>query len=201
MSVWVPVLFIAVVATFAAHQSSSRSNRFLDLHSGVCGFITAIGVSEGATQILKLYIQRRRPNFFALCGFQANLLQCTAPLNKIKEANFSFPSGHSSLSACAMTFVALYLVGKIAGHPALSTSQKRFFGLFSTVIPLGWSLFVGASRIVDQWHHPSDVLAGLMLGSISAVVVYHAWYMPLSTNPGTPWSCCGTESKAASFSE
>ena len=46
----------------------------------------------------------------------------------------------------------------------------------TAAIPWGWALFVGASRLVDKWHHPSDVVAGLCLGFATVTMMYHVWY-------------------------
>jgi membrane-associated phospholipid phosphatase len=131
----------------------------------------AIGLSEGTTQLLKLAIQRRRPNFYELCGFDKELLKCTASLNHLREANFSFPSGHSSLACCAMTFLAWYFLGKSKG--------RRFLAFASAVIPWGWAILVAASRLVDKWHHFTDVVAGLGLGFVTCTIAYHTWYPPV----------------------
>ena len=132
----------------------------------------ATGLCEGTTQLLKLAIQRRRPNFYALCGFSMETLQCTADLDHVREANFSFPSGHSSLSCCAMTFLVWYFLGKNHTH-------GRFASLAICVVFWGWSLLVGASRLVDRWHHYDDVVAGLGLGFAVGTIVYHTWYPPV----------------------
>ena len=49
----------------------------------------------------------------------------------------------------------------------------------TAAIPWGWSLFVAASRLVDNWHHPSDVVAGLGLGFATVSLMFHIWYPPV----------------------
>lgn len=179
MSVWIPLMILVVCSLL--NQSYLR--RVHELHATFCGFIICIGLSELWTHSLKLYVQRRRPNFYALCEFSTQNLQCTtlSPA-RLLEANFSFPSGHSSLSCSSMTFLVWYFLGKLVG-------RTRPGAIFVCLMPWAWSVYVGASRIVDQWHHPSDVLAGLMLGFVAGTVAYHAWYPPV-TGPqaGLPWS-------------
>lgn len=143
-------------------------------------FSTAMGLSEGATQMLKLWIQRRRPSFYDLCGFDPQTLSCTASAEYIKEANFSFPSGHSSMSCCGMTFVVWYFLGKTKSRP-------RWLTFLITLLPWGWAIFVAGSRLVDKWHHPSDVVAGLCLGFAASTIAYHTWYPPVwSSFAGIP---------------
>lgn len=203
--------------------------RLHHLHASIFGFMTAIGLSEGSTQLLKLYIQRRRPNFYALCGFDDASLRCMGSTEYIREANFSFPSGHSSLANCGMTFLVWFGLGRLlwlasldataAGKAVLTQSRMRKYGYLALLIcllPWSWAAFVGASRIVDQWHHPADVGVGLLLGALAATIAYHFWFcffvpsallswvsgsgggvvvgagnngtMAVGTLPGTPWT-------------
>jgi diacylglycerol diphosphate phosphatase/phosphatidate phosphatase len=139
----------------------------------VGAFAMAIGLSEGTTVLLKLWIQRPRPNFYSLCGFDKSLLKCTADLHHLREANFSFPSGHSSLSCCGMTFLVWYLLGNN------QNTKRPMVHALNAILPWGWTIFVAASRIADSWHHPSDVLAGLALGFVICTIAYHTWYPPV----------------------
>ncbi len=106
------------------------------------------------------------------------------------QANFSFPSGHSSLICCGMTFLVWYLHGTSGINRIQHSEPSRFFSLLiCTCLPLGWALFVAASRLVDHWHHPSDVLAGLGLGFVMSTIAYHHWYPPVwSSHAGIPRS-------------
>ena len=114
---------------------------------------------------------------------------------KHNQANFSFPSGHSSLTCCGMTFLMWYLHGSLfssrfrnANHNRF-TESSRILSLVYTVGPLGWALFVGCTRLVDHWHHPSDVLAGLAIGFVTCTIAYHHWYPPIwSSHAGIPRS-------------
>jgi membrane-associated phospholipid phosphatase len=196
-------------STSARSQRPKLQSLLHHVQAACGGFCTAIGASEGLTQLLKLYIQRKRPNFFALCDFERTVLKvCTAePASRILEANFSCPSGHSSLAACGMTFLALHMVANIIALTPLSSlslsstspvvshfptcllcrrwmmnfiSQRKQLSCLVVVIGTSsWAMFVGASRVVDQWHHPSDVVAGLVLGCFCSVVAYHAWFPPV----------------------
>jgi membrane-associated phospholipid phosphatase len=175
-SVWLPL--IVVVAH--AWLTSKQTFQWLETSAALSAVCMAIGLCEGTTQILKLWIQRRRPNFYALCEFDKQLLKCTAPLERLREANFSFPSGHSSLACCGMTFLAWYFLGK-------NNNKGKLSGFAIAAVPWGWAIFVGASRLVDRWHHPSDVLAGLGLGFATCTIVYHTWYPPVwSQHAGIP---------------
>eukprot|EP01089_Gocevia_fonbrunei_P015381 TRINITY_DN4490_c0_g1_i2.p2 TRINITY_DN4490_c0_g1~~TRINITY_DN4490_c0_g1_i2.p2 ORF type:complete len:125 (+),score=16.04 TRINITY_DN4490_c0_g1_i2:619-993(+) len=81
----------------------------------------------------------------------------------------SFPSGHSSISFCCLTFLALYIAGKLGlfreGGGAL---WKALCFLF----PMSVAAWVAVSRTRDYHHHFSDVLAGSILGTSIAVMCY-----------------------------
>ena len=196
-SVWIPLLILLSYSSI----SNKGSQRLIHVGTAVGGFATAVGLSEGATVMLKLWIQRPRPNYYSLCGFDKMLLKCTADLHHIREANFSFPSGHSSLANCGMTFLVLYSVGMQI------CKGKKVSVPFNVLIPWGWAIFVAASRLVDKWHHPSDVLAGLALGFFASTIAYHIWYPPIWSNMiGIPRSIClinndSGMNKLASFTE
>jgi membrane-associated phospholipid phosphatase len=175
--------------------SSTWTTWLVTLHSGMCGALTSIALVEGPTQLLKLYVQRPRPNFYALCGFDVQLKKCTAPLDRNRDATFSFPSGHSSLASAGMVYLSYFLLSRIVHAPGTSRSvagrwlfrYRHTMALLSVLLPYGWCLFVAASRIVDRWHHPGDVLAGLLLGWFGATVSYHYWFPPVWIS-AVPWS-------------
>ena len=209
-SVYLPLVFIAAMAWLWKYHSNNLL-RWHDLHAAVCGLLCTIGLSEALTHFLKLYMQQRRPNFYALCQFDATQRKCMASIQTIGEANLSFPSGHSSLSCCAMTFLIWFLLGKLQTIPSPNNNNgsyccslgetKRLIGFMFCIVPWSWTLFVAASRVADSWHHPADVVAGLILGGCTGTLVYHCWYppvwsMPLSSSSssasspmaGNPWS-------------
>jgi membrane-associated phospholipid phosphatase len=191
---WLPI----AIVFFACWKSPHRQ----DLQAGLSGLLTAIGVSEACTQILKLYVSRRRPNFYALCGWSSEQLKCTGPHLFQVEAQLSFPSGHSSLSFCTMTFLVLLFLGKLGLRRNDYSVSRRLLALVSCVIPWGWAALVGASRIVDWWHHPSDVIAGTLLGSLVAIVSYHCVYPSVtSTKAGVPLLASASLEKLPSFHE
>jgi len=145
--------------------------------------------------MIKLWVKRMRPNYYALCGFDAATRLCASDPERVREANLSFPSGHSSLASCGMTFLALHLLrdrnrrsrrwrrsrGGV-GRRRRRTRAPPPAAVIETLVvvcgPIGWALFVAASRLVDRWHHPSDVLAGLGLGAVAASIAHGAWYPP-----------------------
>jgi membrane-associated phospholipid phosphatase len=157
------------------------------IFSGTSAFATVVGLCEASTNLVKLAIQRKRPNFYALCEFNTETRECTNPDPRlVREANFSFPSGHSSFSMACMTFLSWYLLSHFLSvllqdfYRGRSLSRKRMMipkiivGVTVCVfLPMSYTIWVGVTRITDLWHHPSDVIAGFCLGCLMGNVGYH----------------------------
>ncbi len=180
-SIWIPVMIIALMSCCCNFQFGTSVNNssttwwkpFI-LHLSI--LLACIGLSEGTTQLLKIYVLRRRPNFYALCQFNPETKACTGTFDKILEAQMSFPSGHSSLSFCGMTFLSLYLQDQIVPTSVKPTSLSPSCIMLNKVVcllPYAWALFVAASRVHDFWHFASDVIAGSLLGTWASWWVWH----------------------------
>eukprot|EP00554_Chaetoceros_debilis_P003973 CAMPEP_0194084386 /NCGR_PEP_ID=MMETSP0149-20130528/13080_1 /TAXON_ID=122233 /ORGANISM="Chaetoceros debilis, Strain MM31A-1" /LENGTH=170 /DNA_ID=CAMNT_0038767031 /DNA_START=160 /DNA_END=669 /DNA_ORIENTATION=- len=105
-------LIVLIVVTFISPRIKSACYRFHDAHAAVCTLLTTIGMSEFVTQMVKMYVGRLRPNFYALCEFDPSTLQCAANQAREMEGRQSFPSGHSSLSMAGMGVLALFFLGR-----------------------------------------------------------------------------------------
>ena len=91
--------------------------------------------------LLKKKFKRNRPQDF-ISSFQA----------KIKPSDqFSFPSGHT-----AAAFV-------------MATELVIFFPVFAVAAVL-WALLISSSRVLLGVHFPGDILAGLILGILCALL-------------------------------
>jgi len=189
VSIWLPLVFLSIMSyTLPLRPSTPIQNT----HAVICTLLCAIGTSEALTTVLKLYVGRLRPNFYRMCGFDPETLACTRGSNYEMEARMSFPSGHSSLVFCGMTVLSLVLLGRVGmarfmthprrynnssgsnmTQPSLAGLKPRILLALSPILP---AVYVASSRLVDNWHHPSDVLAGMVLGSFCGFVVYHLWF-------------------------
>ena len=83
--------------------------------------------------------------------------------------------------------VSLYLTHKLSRPKAPSSSphsdsdscnlhSSPLAGFFAGLFPVLLAVFVACSRVHDNWHHPSDVLAGAAVGGISAFVCFRYFY-------------------------
>lgn len=190
-SVTVPLIIMVLFTRLVPHPNCPV--KYLDTHSCACVLLMTIGLTEFTTHMAKMYVGRLRPNFYQLCQFDTELLECTADPKHILESRSSFPSGHSSISAAGMGVLVFFLVGRVGiGRLARHDNRKRKFQnpkiyVLLAILPLFWSFFVACSRLVDHWHHPGDIVAGLCLGFLFPPIVYHLFYPSvLSRQAGVP---------------
>jgi undecaprenyl-diphosphatase len=102
--------------------------------------LCAFAIELPLYKVLKNGIKRHRP-----CKVISSVNKRVSPNDQ-----FSFPSGHT-----AAAFV-------------MATLLSYFFPILS--MPLfTWALLVGFSRIYLGVHYPTDILAGLVIGLLSAV--------------------------------
>jgi membrane-associated phospholipid phosphatase len=68
---------------------------------------------------------------------------------------FSFPSGHTTTAFAVATALSLML-----------PRYGIFFYMYAVLMAL--------SRVLSWWHYPSDVIAGLLLGTIVTLILYNS---------------------------
>ena len=103
-------------------------------------------ISTTLNQVLKFIIQRPRPTEFRI----------------IDEKGYSFPSGHSMVSAAFYGFL-IYLIYKNIKNKYL---KWGLITLLSCIV-----LLIGTSRIYLGVHYTSDVIAGFLI-SISYLIIF-----------------------------
>ena len=172
-----PAVIFAVIKIVQKRPTYELTRLVFALISSV--FLTAL-----TTNMVKVMVSRPRPNFLSVCfgsatpNYQSNneyggFPICTASRSAIKEHLKSFPSGHSSFAAAGLGFLTYYLLGLTK---CLSGGYYSTGRLFISVKPSMIALLIGVSRVMDCWHHPSDVVAGLSLGFLIAFLFYRVLY-------------------------
>lgn len=152
------------------------------------------------TEMAKFKIGRLRPYFLTLCEEDLNddickdehgymkyvtaVLRCqNASHKEMKEARKSFMSGHSSFSFYCATFLVLYLHSRLQSPRdalyEMKTASRtlkitmRVLRILRPFIQFGLialAAYIAMTRISDYRHHPNDVLAGMLLGTVVAIL-------------------------------
>jgi membrane-associated phospholipid phosphatase len=102
-------------------------------------------ISGGSDLVIKDIVKRERP-YYA----HPNLIYA-----KVKETDYSFPSGHSSLAFATAT--------------SLSLAYPKWYVIAPSFLYAG---AVGYSRMYLGAHYPSDVLGGAVLGVASSYLTF-----------------------------
>ena len=164
-----------------------------------CGCWESWGWTALLTQLGKVYIAEPRPDFRDRCwpGEEAPFPEeCSAELtaSQLADQLMSFPSGHASTAAAVGVFLSGYALWSTysrlpaaaaaaaaavcaprqqqsgAPQPLLLLRQIAHRSAFGPcLLPLLGAVFVAASRVHDWRHHPWDVTAGFVLGSLVSV--------------------------------
>jgi membrane-associated phospholipid phosphatase len=125
-------------------------------------YFFSLSLSGVTYSLFKGYVGRARPD--ALATLNGNLSQ-----EKDTSANSafsSFPSGHAASTMSCAVFLALFLVSSTERPTHLTT-----IGAFGVWL---YTFLIGCSRIVDHRHHPSDVVAGWLVGSVLSIIAWTA---------------------------
>jgi diacylglycerol diphosphate phosphatase/phosphatidate phosphatase len=185
--------------------------------------LTSLLITALITEILKVLFSRPRPGFFYYCNYQGyrdgikagNLTQyyaLTDPLRLGNEENCwdkqgksdamkSFPSGHSSTSFSAMSFISFYLLQlcylnhKLQERASTNATHSiaswlKPYPHFITVrmlcfIPYIISTWIAVSRVIDYKHSELDVTVGAGIGILCSYffVKQLKFYLYNSYNP------------------
>ncbi|EAY01836.1 PAP2 superfamily protein [Trichomonas vaginalis G3] len=131
----------------------------------ITSYLFSISFSCFVTSIIKKIVQRPMPDTEQICTV-ASVDVCSFYLtgHDLIAQFTSFPSR----SACEAAASGIFLTNVLIDY---WKSDSMFSALFK-VIPIVWSLIVGAVEIVCRRAYPDDVLAGLLLGSLVAYFSY-----------------------------
>jgi len=178
VAVGLPIaIFVVIFIVKVSKAPNSKSYAKFELHRLILSFCFAIVLTLVLTDFGKRLIGRPRPNSVALSGYQPDG-SYEASAHLVKEAFLSFPSGHSSTAFCGFVFVSLYLFHSLFPTSKYSEQEgvMRPWKLLLCVCPLLFAGWIAASRLTDYWHHPSDVLAGSILGAVVSRIVFYTQF-------------------------
>jgi len=192
-------MVLILLGNLCIMRSSSRENIFESLkHSYTMIILYLLGAAACQLQvaICKYTVGRLRPHFFDVCkpdfikvenkstpNYVMNYTCLGNPSlfsdememdDHVRGARLSFPSGHSSFAFQAAVFTVLYLQTKYCTKDVVGFQQQSLLIPFFQVIAISLATFTAVSRIMDYKHHPTDVLAGTLIGVISQSLNFYA---------------------------
>ncbi|XP_054278230.1 putative phosphatidate phosphatase [Macrosteles quadrilineatus] len=139
-------------------------------------FLFGVGLMQITSDVGKYTIGRLRPHFYDACKpypedvcgpgkdhVYVTDYECSGDPDVVAEARLSFPSGHASLAFYSAIYTGVYL------HHRLYWRRARLSRLLSQFVLLMLAWYTALSRVMDNMHHATDVLAGIAIGSIWAL--------------------------------
>ncbi|TYZ58853.1 hypothetical protein PybrP1_000489 [[Pythium] brassicae (nom. inval.)] len=153
-----------------------------DTRDFLLSLFQSAGLSALLTQFIKNQTGRFRPSFYDMCGWNKDVIWdgvsnlCSLP-HWEKEGRKSFPSGHASFAWSTMLVLTLYLLGRSRLNAenrsdSILRGGRKALKLFVCFAPSLIAAWVSVTRSVDNWHHYSDILAGSIIGAVSATIAY-----------------------------
>ncbi|CEG44751.1 phosphatidic acid phosphatase [Plasmopara halstedii] len=159
------------------------------------------------TQFTKNMTGRFRPCFYDMCDWNYDevwdgVTNLCRNVSGEKEGRKSFPSGHASFAFATMLVLTLYLLGRSSlncenRNETIMRGGRKSLKLFLCFIPTFLAAWVAVTRTIDNWHHYADILAGSIIGAVSACVSYSYNYASIfhTRHAGVPLqeyhaACC-----------
>ncbi|XP_053393876.1 phospholipid phosphatase 2-like isoform X2 [Mercenaria mercenaria] len=142
-----------------------------------CVFLVGFVIQELVVEVVKNKMGVLRPNFFDVCKPSFNRTLCPGYIaeytctgsdyggHTVGESRKSFPSGHAAFSMYIAAFFCIYIQKRLQ----IKFSRILKFYLQSGLLFL--AILCGIGRVKDNMHHPSDVIAGNILGITVAIFV------------------------------
>lgn len=175
-----PLLFMLVTELIISKFSVKTT--FFQIYKDFAFYCFGFLVNFVLVDYIKFSVGRLRPHFFELCQpIMADGTDCSNPFNKnifieeyscsnpnisersLKEFHLSFPSGHSSFTFYAMTYLIFYIQNR--------WNTCKILKFMIEFLCLLLAVSVAVSRVSDYWHFWNDVIAGTFLGALSAMLV------------------------------
>ncbi|TIA90672.1 hypothetical protein E3P99_01475 [Wallemia hederae] len=172
----VPIICLCVLST-------QWYRSYTDLHHSLLGFLLTAALTISTTTAVKVLAGRPRPDLIDRCrpaagsvnadvGLSTAAICTQTDFDLLQDGFRSFPSGHSSSSFALLGYFSFYLAGKMQVFDTKGHTIKSW---------ICWTPWIGAvliavSRTMDYRHHPTDVIAGAVIGTFFAYVCYRQYY-------------------------
>lgn len=173
---------------YACKNAKTIYGRGEMVHKTLCVYTMGVGLTQMICNLAKLYCGYFRPLFLYYCEPNGNM-ECTGDWGDEQQSRKSFPSGHASLTTCGMLLFSYFLVDTFgysaykrivaAQSPDTPRSKPPRFVRIKEILcytPTAIALWIAASRVHDDHHHPADVVGGCLLGGSVGTLVYNIYF-------------------------
>ncbi|CAM9337670.1 unnamed protein product [Ascophyllum nodosum] len=178
----IPFVFIFVRQSLMKCGRWKGSGSFMD---AFLGLLFCFVLCFFVTDVIKVLVGRPRPNYFALHA----LIQYggTDVYSSLEGTSIrSFPSGHSAKSMAGTLYVTLICWADLSRYPGAHKGWRRSLLAYLSVLPALIAVWVGITRVRDYWHFQDDVLAGWIVGAVSAAAAVRWITFPETFWRGSP---------------
>ncbi|EKE39795.1 hypothetical protein ENUP19_0218G0026 [Entamoeba nuttalli] len=145
---------VPVIVIFYFAQKRNSAKYFI---TSITSFFFAVSLCLFLTNSFKLFAGKPRPNYYSLIDNK-----------KASKVYQSFPSGHSSTTFNGMMFLTLLLCGEYK----IFNGEGSILKLIGCCLPLLFGCIVAISRVRDYFHGYDDIIAGSLLGCVTALLCY-----------------------------
>eukprot|EP01133_Synstelium_polycarpum_P016923 gene16923-20130_t len=163
------VVFVLPLAVFFGFYLYYRNLH--DFHHAFLGLFETFTITMIFTDFLKVIAGRYRPDYAARVASGASAAI-------IRDGRMSFPSGHSSLSFAAMTYLSLYICGKLK---VFRKEGAAMWKILIAMLPYAICSLIAVSRTRDYHHDFGDIIAGSCIGLAIGNFIYFANFNTLSS--------------------
>lgn len=177
-----------ILCSIFSNQTLSSTRKLWDIFIGLMVLCGSMSVQLMIVCTLKNICGLPRPDLISRCEPDFNIdipqgqlstidICTTSNLLHLQEAFRTFPSGHSSTVFCGMVLSSLNISAKLQVFDQRGISFKTLLA----IIPIMIACFVSCTRISDNRHFLRDVIGGLLIGILTAIIFY-IQYFPWITN-------------------
>jgi len=193
------IIYICQIIFKFALKADVKEKRGLDfLLSGV-SFLSAQAMTFIFSDLLKSFVGRKRPNFFAYCNYKGYrdalasgnftaYIASTTPgvpgsmnycletdQSLLSDSGTSFPSLHASACFCGLLYAGFFIVYLFS-----ITYKKQQSTIKLTIVSFFWSVaaIIAATRPLQYWHFFDDIVCGACIGAFFAALVFSLSYSP-----------------------
>lgn len=157
---------VSALALAGVNLGYPRHENYKDAAQDLFLFSTGAIATKGITDFAKGIFARERP-FIQILGQGADSLGLYSDSYNLD----SFFSGHTSGAFFATGFLNLRIRNTMRRE--MTPADYKSWRWVSSGVLYGWASFVGLSRVHAYKHYLSDVVAGAVVGSLVAELIYN----------------------------